>query len=82
MEDIHFFSDAVNYEVQYVICAPGCNASAGLIGRSVYHPDATVCAAGIVDGSIPKSGGLMGVVRLSGQTKYDQRPKSYGMEVT
>jgi len=37
-----------------------------LIGRTVYHPDTTVCAAGIVDGSIPKSGGLMGVVRLSG----------------
>jgi hypothetical protein len=37
------------------------------IGRAVYSPESQVCAAGIVDGSIPKSGGLLGVIRISGQ---------------
>jgi hypothetical protein len=40
-----------------------------------------VCGAGIIDGSIPKSGGLLGVIRLSGQKRYDERPQSYGIEI-
>ena len=65
-EDVKFFSAEVNYEVVYVICPPGCHEAASVIGRTIYHPATNVCAAGIVDNSIPKTGGLMGVVRSHG----------------
>ena len=49
-----------------MICPPGCHEAASVIGRTIYHPATNVCAAGIVDNSIPKTGGLMGVVRAHG----------------
>lgn len=58
--------NAVNYEVKYVVCPPRCNEEATVLGRSVYHPESPVCASAIVDGSIPRSGGVVGIIRLAG----------------
>lgn len=65
-DDVTYFSKMVNYEVKYVICPPGCHKDASVIGRSLYSPKSLICAAGIVDGSIPKTGGLMALIRVSG----------------
>jgi hypothetical protein len=67
------FGEAVNYEVKYVVCPPRCGEEATITGRTVYSPESAVCASGIVDGSIPKSGGLMGVQRISGHDTYHSR---------
>lgn len=82
LDDFIPISDAVNYEVKYVVCPPKCNENASILGRGIYHPETTVCGAGIVDGSIPRIGGLMGVVRLTGQKSYDSRPMSFGISIT
>lgn len=82
MENTEYFGDAVNYEVKYGVCPPGCNENSSVLGRSVYHPDSSVCGAAIIDGSLPKSGGLVGIVRLSGQEKYEECKKSYGMVIS
>jgi hypothetical protein len=52
------------------------------MGRGVYHPDTTVCAAGIIDGSLPRSGGLLQINRISGADTYNERPISKGMTVS
>jgi hypothetical protein len=49
-----------------VICPPNCHKAASVIGRSIYHPKTSVCAAAIVDNSIPFSGGMLGIIRASG----------------
>jgi len=65
-ENAKYFSTTVNYEVIYVICPPNCHKAASVIGRSIYHPKTSVCAAAIVDNSIPFSGGMLGIIRASG----------------
>lgn len=52
------------------------------MGRGVYHPESSVCGAAIIDGSLPKSGGLVGVIRIAGQDTYDERPVSYGITIS
>ena len=52
------------------------------MGRGVYHPESTVCAAGIIDGSLPRSGGLLQINRISGASTYDERNKSKGMIIS
>jgi len=53
LEKVEYFGDAINYEVKYVTCPPGCADSASVMGRGLYHPDSTVCGAAIIDGSMP-----------------------------
>lgn len=74
-------SESVNYEVAWVDCPPGCGNNGVTVGRGLYSPESQVCAAGIMDGSIPRSGGVMGVIRLAGQSSFDSANRSYGMQV-
>lgn len=78
-ENAKYFSTTVNYEVLYVICPPNCHKAASTIGRTIYNPKTSVCAAGIVDNSIPMSGGMFGIVRASGQAAYGDYKKVHGI---
>ena len=74
-EEAKYFSEKVNYEIVFVVCPPGCHKDAMTIGRTIYSPKSVICAAGIVDGSIPKTGGLFGIIRVAGQPTYDDYKK-------
>ena len=82
LTDAKYFSKAVDYEMVIVACPPRCGESATVLGRTVFHPQSTVCGAGIVDGSIPRSGGLMGVIRSPGQESYEAYVKTNGIVIT
>ncbi|MFO0131743.1 MAG: LCCL domain-containing protein [bacterium] len=53
--------------MKYIICPPNCHKESKVIGRNAYHPNTNLCAAAIIDNSIPITGGLVGIVRISGQ---------------
>ena len=71
----------VNYEIVFVFCPANCHKSSSTIGRTVYHPKSSICGAGIVDNSIPKIGGLFGIVRSSGQPSYSDYVKVNGISI-
>ena len=52
--------------MSYVICPINYHKGSRIFGRNAYHPKSSVCAAGIIDGSMPILGGLIGVIRMSG----------------
>lgn len=54
-------SSVQEYEAVYIKCPSHCYKEAKVMGRTIYNPETPVCAAGIMDGSIPYSGGLLGV---------------------
>ena len=53
--------------MKYIICPPNCHKESKVIGRNAYHPNTNLCAAAIIDNSIPITGGRVGIVRISGQ---------------
>lgn len=61
----------VNHRVDYILCPPNCGDEATVVGRSAYHPDSTLCAAAVLDGSIPPSGGLVGIMLIPGRESYE-----------
>jgi len=71
----------VNYEITFIACPPGCHKDASTVGRTIYSPKSAVCAAAIMDGSIPKTGGLFGLIRTAGQPTYDEYKKVKGIAV-
>ena len=71
----------VNYEMVYVICPIGCDKDFRIFGRNIYSPTSTVCAAGIIDGSMPYVGGLMGITRMNGQGSYGTYKKTKGISI-
>ena len=56
--------------MSYVICPINCDKDANIYGRDAYQSTSNVCGAAIVDGSMPVIGGLIGVIRMSGQNIY------------
>nr|CAB3260415.1 uncharacterized protein LOC100175297 [Phallusia mammillata] len=66
-------------------CPAGCNAtSSNVWGTIIYKDDSFICAAGIHDGRIPASGGVVSVYKVTGLTSYSGSEqnnvvsKSYG----
>lgn len=80
-DNAKYFSLQVNYEIVFVVCPPNCHLNASIIGRTIYSPRSPVCASGIVDGSIPRSGGLMGLIRHAGQEDYGDYKKVKGISI-
>lgn len=71
----------MNYQHKLGICPPKCNANANVFGRSLYHPESPVCAAAILDNSIPVSGGLIGMALKPPQKKYESYVRTRGIEI-
>lgn len=51
------------------------------MGRGIHNPNSHVCGAAIADGSLPKSGGCIGVSRLTGLDGYAKALKTNGVKV-
>lgn len=74
-------SNSYDYIVDYFSCPPGCNDGGEVLGRSIFHPKSQICAAAIVEGSMPIVGGLISVIVLPGQKSYDMYPPVDGVVI-
>lgn len=70
----------MNYEIAFALCPANCIAeTTSVTGRNAYKAISKVCGAALVDNSISMSGGLVGVIRMSGQGGYAQTKKTKGI---
>ena len=71
----------VNFEMKFAMCPSGCLEDGVVQGRGIHNPMSNVCAAAIADGSMPKSGGCIGLGKTNGLSAYAKAKLSNGVKI-